>query len=381
MDFPLDDGTISKVECVTGGLPLAIQWLIGRFKRSGNISEELECVLSPDSPVLEFSFRNVWHNLSTDSRAVLAIMSIFESRPPTIDLLSVTLGWARDRIERALDELIDVTLVSKSTQEPIGIVIYTALPITLSFAQYQLGEMGDFETKCRQRYQIYNDHLELKEFETQKFDNIFGEYGLQTESEKKAAILCKRAQSEFFGGNVELADELFKQAKEMAPNSSYIFAMSASNHLARNRLGLALKDATESCKKATKKTGSLCYTIKARVLKIQKDVTGVVEAFEKALGFDQSNVFIRHQYGVALSRAKHTEKAIQQFTIIIEQEKTRPIPQETLLIALKTRILNLKRLGKTSEANADIEYANELLTNYPHLKNLAWQFLEYEEIS
>jgi tetratricopeptide (TPR) repeat protein len=377
--FPMDEKTISNVELATGGLPLAIQWLIGRYKISGNIFKELHCVISPESPVLEFSFRNIWKNLSTDSRAVLAIMSIFEAQPPTIDLLTITIGWSRDRIERALDELIDVTLVDKSIQEPNGSVIYTSLPITLSFAQHQLGEMGDFEKNCRQRYQTYNNSLELKAFETDRFENIFDEYGLETENEKKAAILCKRGQSEYYTGNTDIADELFKQAKDLAPHCSYVFATSASNHLARNRIGLALKDLNEACNKATKKTGALSYTIKARVLWIQKDNDGAVEALEKALEFNPTDVKFRHQYGVALSRANKTEEAIEQFTKIIEEEKRKEIPQETLLIAIKTRVINLKRLGKYQEAQADIDYAYELMSHYPHLSDCAWHFIEFEK--
>ncbi|MDM8537024.1 putative DNA binding domain-containing protein [Desulfobacterales bacterium HSG17] len=378
VNFPFDDDIISRVKSVTGGLPLAIQWLIGRYKLSGNIEEELKYIMENDSPVLEFSFRNIWNRISKDARAVLAIMSIYDTRPPTVDLLSVTLGWQIDRIERALSELINVTLVTKSIQEPEGNIVYTALPITLSFAQHQLCEMGDFEEKCRQRYQIYNDQLELKESETYRFENIFEQYGLYTDNEKKAAILCSRGQSEYFSGNTDAADNLFKQAKDLAPQSSYVFAMSASNQLARNRIGLALKDINEACKRATKKTGSLCYIIKSRVLVIQKDKNGCVEALKKSLEYNPNDVITRHQYGVALSKANKPEQAIREFTKIINEEVKKEIPQETLLITLRTRIINFKRLKKNNKADEDLKLANDLIKQYPHLKDQAWHFHEFE---
>lgn len=248
VNFPIDDNIIKTVESVTGGLPLAIQWLMGRYKLSGDFNEELQCLMSCDSPVLEFSFRNIWEKLGTDSKAVLAIMSIFESRPPTVDLLSVALGWNKDRIESSLSELNDVTLATKSIQKSDGNIVYNALPITLSFAQHQLSEMDDFEEKCRQRYQIYNDQLDLKESETYRFENLFDQFGLISENEKKAAILCNRGKNEFFSGNTDSADTFFKRAKDLAPQSSYVFAMSASNQLARNRIGLAIKDINVACK-------------------------------------------------------------------------------------------------------------------------------------
>lgn len=198
VNFPIDDKIISTIESVTGGLPLAIQWLMGRYKLSGDFDEELKCLMGCDSPVLEFSFRNIWEKLSTDSKAILAIMSIFESRPPTVDLLSVALGWDKDRIESSLSELNDVTLVTKSTQKSDGNIVYNTLPITLSFAQHQLSEMGDFEEKCRQRYQIYNDQLDLKESETYRFENLFEQFGLISENEKKQLFFVIEEKMNFF---------------------------------------------------------------------------------------------------------------------------------------------------------------------------------------
>ena len=381
VDFPVEDNSISIVESVTGGLPLAIQWVMGRYKLSGDLDGELESLMQCDSPVLEFSFRNIWNKLSTDAKAVLAIMSIFDTRPPTVDLLSVAIGWNKDRIEGSLSELNNVTLVTKSIQQPDGNIVYNALPITLSFAQHQLSEMGDFEEKCRQRYQVYNDQLELKESETYRFDNIFDQFGLNSDNEKKSAILCNRGKNEFFSGNADSADAFFKQAKELAPQSSYVYAMSASYQLARNRIGLALKDINMACNLANKKTGSLCYVIKARALSIQKDKNGCVDSLKMALDYEPGNAINRHQYGVALSKANRPNEAIEQFSKIIDQEIKKEVPTETLMIAVRTRIINLRRLKKYNEAEEDLGFANKLIGKYPHLKNHAWHFREFENAS
>ena len=144
--------------------------------------------------------------------------------------------------------------------------------------------------------------------------------------------------------------------------------MSASYDLARNRIGAALDHIAEACKRATKKTGALCYTIKARVLDIQRDRSGRAAALLKALEYDPDDLITRHQYGVALSRAGQTKEAIEQFSIIIETEKSKIPPSDTLLMTLKTRIINLRRLGRKKEVEEDLGWVKDLFKSYPYLQ-------------
>ena len=197
ISFPKDDKNIEKIWQATGGLPLAIQWVLGRFKMTNNLPEILSGVIEKDSPVLEFSFRNIWHPLSPDAKSVLAISTIFES-PPTSQQIAIAMEFPIERIERALTELMEVTLVTRSTQDSDGRITYIALPITLNFARHQLGSMGDFEINCRKRHQRYTDQMDLQESEVIRFKSRFEKYGLVSNNEKKAAILCQRGESEMF---------------------------------------------------------------------------------------------------------------------------------------------------------------------------------------
>jgi tetratricopeptide (TPR) repeat protein len=269
--------------------------------------------------------------------------------------------------------------VTRNTQMSDGRIRYVALPITLSFAAHQLHNMGDFEIQCRQRFQKFNEQMRLQESELFKFRSRFERFGLETDNEKRAAILCQRGESEVFVGNVDNADMLFRQARDLAPQSSYVYAMSASYELNRNRVGSALKYADEACRRATKRTGTLCYTVKARALMAQRDWSGRVEALSKAIEYNPFDPVVRHQYGVALSKAGQPEKAIQQFTMIIDEEKKRITPTDTLLMALKTRMINLKRLNKQEELANDRHYLNDMLRKYPHLSSEAVKFEEFLE--
>ncbi|MEE9586306.1 MAG: NB-ARC domain-containing protein, partial [Nitrososphaerales archaeon] len=378
IDYSEDSVPAKKVWQVSGGLPLAIQWILGRYRLTGDMKSVLDALVEKDSPVLEFSFRNIWTVLSSDARAVLAAITIFDS-PPTSQQITIATQFGIETIDKALEELSDVTLATRHTQVSDGSVRYVALPITLSFAQHQLEEMGDFEVECRQRYQRYSEQMRLQESEIFRFRSRFEKFGLETDNEKKAAILCQRGESEMFVGNVDNADTLFKQARELVPHSAYVFAMSASYDLARNRIGLALQHIDKACKLTTKKTGALCYTIKARILDIQRDRYGRLEALVKAIDYDPDDMTTRHQYGVALSRVGRSEDAIKEFTTIIDREKCKSPPTASFLMALKTRMINLCRLGRKKEMRSDLEVADKCFRKYAHLAREAQQFEEFRE--
>jgi tetratricopeptide (TPR) repeat protein len=374
----VDDETARAVWQVSGGLPLAVQWILGRCRIEGDLTRSLAAVGEKDSPVLEFSFRNVWSILSSDAKALLGAMTIYEE-PPTLQQIAVATGFDVETIEKALGELADVTLVSKHTQASDGRVRFVSLPITLSFARHQLEAMGDFEVECRRRYQKYSEQMELRESELFRFRSEFERFGLETDNEKRAAILCQRGKSEMFVGNVDNADMLFKEARELSPQSAYVFAMSASYDLARNRVGQALDHVEEACRRANRKTGALCFIIKARILDVQRDRYGRLRALEKALEYDSDDVVTRHQYGVALSRAGDADKAIAQFDMIVERERGKVPPTMQLLMALKTRMINLRRLGRIDEMKRDLTWVDEMLKKYAHFAMEAKEYDEFRE--
>ena len=349
----MDDLSVHRVWEVTGGLPLATQWVLGRFRLVGNFEQVSRAVSEKDSPVLEFSFRNIWQTLSQDARTTLAVASIF-SDPPTSQQLSIAIDFPIDRVDRALSELTETTLMTRTTHSSDGRVTFVALPITLAFARHQLGDMGSLEIESRRRFQRFSDQMKLHEVELAKFQSRFDKYGLDSDNERRAAILCQRGESDTFVGDVDNADLLFKQARELAPQSSYVLAMSASYELARNRVGSAIAFVNQACDRAKHKTGALCYTIKARIHFVQNDRFGRIAALQRAVEYAPEDHVVRHQYGVALSINGRSQDAINQFSIIIDKEKDRDPPGLQLLIALKTRMLNHDRLGQRRAVADDL---------------------------
>lgn len=380
LGFPAStvEGKLDEIEQVSGGLPLAIQWVLGKYKSTGDLSSALSNIGMRDSPILEFSFRNVWDKISPEARSVLAALSIFDDPPALVELATV-MDWSHERIERALGELRDVTLVSRYTHPSGGRVTFSALPITMTFAQHQLHEMGDFEVQCRRRLQRFTQQMELRDWEVERFTSVFDRYDIRTDSEKRAAILCRRGESETFSGREDQAGSLFKQARELSPRSAYVYAMSANYELSQSRVGVALRFANEACARATQATGALAFSTKARVLDRQHDKPGRVAALERAVQYDPEDMVLRHQYGVALSRAGATRDAIRQFDIIVEKERSRPRPTDTLVMALKTRVINYRRLGDEGAAQEDLRLAMALIKEHSHLQSQAEHISELLE--
>lgn len=376
LELPEDESFFAGIRDATGGLPLAVQWVLGQLRHGGRPEEVFSSVRSAGSPVLEFSFRNIWQRLSADARAVMVALTVFD-QPPTLQGLCIACQWDQDRVERAIEDLSDVTLVN-SVRRNDGKSVFVALPITLSFARNEAQEFGAFERECQQRVNRYDQEMKLQDAEVRRFAASFERYGLSSNVEKKAAILCSRGQAELFGGNVVLADSMFKEARETAPDSAYVLAMSASYELARNRIGVATEFAKRACGLATRSTGHLAYTVLARVYDVCRNRGAVIVALSKALEFEADNVVTRHKYGVALSRDGKPEEAIDQFSAIIASEQSRDIPGRTLLMALHTRALNLRRCGRLEEARADGKMAREIIAKYPFLSDQAYEFAEDE---
>ena len=371
----LTDEVCQKIGRSSGGLPLAIEWILGRLAKTGNLRDVIVDVAKSDSPILEFSFRNIWNVLSSAAQAVLVVMTIFDS-PPDMQDLAIALSWQYERIEAAIKELKLVTLVRETTQESDGRVTFSCLPITLSFAAQQSGDFGTLEIDSRRRTQHFTQQMELRAYEINRFATLFGRYQITTDNEKRAVILVRRGESATFSGRADEASTFFQQARELAPLSSYVYAMSANFELNQHRVGLALRFANRACDLANEATGALCYSVKARVLDAQHDKEGRVVALRRAVDYEPADPVMRHQYGVALSLAGYTHEAIAQFTHIIDSESERIPPSETLLMAYKTRIINYRRLKETRLADDDLQAAERVLAENPHLQSQGYHIAE-----
>jgi len=56
LDLSVDDPAfVRRIKEMSGGLPLAIQWILGEYRKTNRLNKILSRALTPDSPLLEFS--------------------------------------------------------------------------------------------------------------------------------------------------------------------------------------------------------------------------------------------------------------------------------------------------------------------------------------
>lgn len=368
IEFPMDEDVVAKVQQYSGGLPLAIQWIIGQFKLTNSVDEIFKKSIGTNSPILEFSFRNIWNLLSADAKRLLAIFPIFGGAP-SIKEISIASNKSVEAIEVSMNELIDCTLVY-SLPNVNGKILYSALPITLSFAKNQLSTMGSYEIECQQRLQKYNSQILLHDSEVKSFKAFFDRFHVTSENEKKSIILIKRAKSDFSIQSSKTADQFIKEASELAPESVLSKILIAEYFLEQQKISFAVEYIKEAEKQVTKTVGKFLYATMVRIYDAIRDRTSKLESLRKELSYDTSDNIVKHQIGVELSRQGEYNEAYRVFSEIVTEEMKISPPRDTLILALKTRIINAKRLDKSDAVKSDKSLLIELIQKYPYFYNL-----------
>lgn len=358
-----------EVKKITGGLPLAIQWTLGRYQVTRDLKRVLGVAVTADSPLLEFSFGNLWLDLDYDNRQALAVLSIFDD-PPTKQEWRTALDWSVEKIDRSIEKLQGTTLIRENTEETTGNITYLALPITLTFSRNKLAEMNDLEKQARSRHQEHIQSLQLVAQEVDRYEYLFRVYDATTENQKKAIVLCRMADAQEELGP-EAAEEYYRQAFDLEPRSVYVLVKYGNFLVDQQRIGEGLnmlKDATRRC---NKRTGFFAFYNLARVYDDQRMRPECKEALERALEYDPSHSHARHMYGVVLSRIGSREHAIEIFDKLIYDELNRPNnPTATLAYSIKTKVITLQKDGKQDLAEQELRKGIDLIRKYQNLRYL-----------
>lgn len=123
--------------------------------------------------------------------------------------------------------------------------------------------------------------------------------------------------------------------------------------------------------KVNKRIGFYFYFNFAKVYGEQRDWPNRVRCLRAALKYEPNQIMARHSLGVALGRMNEHEEAIKVFDGIIEHELERAIgPTDSLVIALRTKIISLRRMKKVKTARAAIDDVLQRLDKYPGLESI-----------
>lgn len=160
IDIP--DEQIEDLYEIIGGIPLAIVWSIGQYRRplSGiNFLGRLRQIRltgelgEREHQLLEFCFREAYNALNKTSQKVLDALGLF-SIPLCEDDLRIILELSRNNLWDALDELDTFSLIQSSTpHDKLTKELLSVLPLTRLFVRSELfREKSDFVQELCRRY-------------------------------------------------------------------------------------------------------------------------------------------------------------------------------------------------------------------------------------
>lgn len=370
LDFPINDtNVINKISEISGGLPLAIQWILGEYSRTKNIEAILARVITNQSPLLEFSFRNSWSALDTDSQKALAVLPIFD-QPPTLQEWRTVLNWPIDNIERVKGKLIESTFVTERTDKKTSNKIYIALPITLSFARLELDKLGSFAIDAISRYEVYNQRISLSMQQESQSENLFTKFDAKTENQRKAILLARMAEGQMSSFGYQEAEEYYKQALQIDPFSIYALISYGRFKADLFEFQSAIDLFNRALTKVTKKTAFIVHYNLADVYGRLKDWGKKVFHLREALNYDSDSSYLytmaQHSLGVALGKMNNHTEAIMCFDEIIERELIKPYgPGNSLVVAARTKKISLER----SKPNLSKAFLDDLINRCSSAKN------------
>jgi tetratricopeptide (TPR) repeat protein len=379
LDFPFDDAdAVQQIAKISGGLPLAIQWIFGEYSRTRDLERILRRSIQSDSPLLEFSFRNSWEVLDRDAQQALAVLSIFDEHP-TARLWRTALNWSVDKLDGAIADLVEVTFVTERTDSKTGNVTYSALPLTLTFARNELVKMKDLERQARLRYQEHRNMMELAAVETTQYRGLFEQFGAASETQKRSIILCRVAEGQARSLGYKAANEYYKKALDIAPRSIYALVSYALFKLELGNIGEAHELMQMAANYSTRQTGYYVHFNWAKIYDQCHDRHGRIRCLRKALEYEPDHTIAQHSLGVALSQNGQYDEALEIFEKIIQDELLKPGgPSESLAYALKTKIITLGHAGKNLSARRAHQRALEMVNKYENLQHLAHQFEDFD---
>lgn len=213
-----------KIINYTGGIPLAIKWLIGQIGIGKSVHSAISDLASIKSDPLEFCFGQTYQMLDANAKLILKSVPLFDGEFSIQEIQCVT-DLSPDNAQEGISELIKVSMLNESslsTENPK----YWALPMTRYFAQNLLDQetQSIMQKRLSSFYQKIGELSKLKQQATQLFENI----GSSSEKGQTAAIMSQVAFGNYQRGKYEEAKRIFEQSVKLCPTLSFTYQTWAS---------------------------------------------------------------------------------------------------------------------------------------------------------
>ncbi|MEK0315061.1 RNA-binding domain-containing protein [Cohnella sp. 56] len=349
-----------RITKISGGLPLAIIWLVGqiRLQQSTSFLSQINGDV-PEIPeqILEFSFRNMFTLLTDDQRMILKISALAPDESFNLEQYMHLLEWERERTNRAINGLVQSSFFIRNESETGSTL--SVLPITASFAYQELMSMdGEFVSGIRSR---------LREMQYRQRDaNTIVDY-LQSllhgrnEAEQLAVGLAKAASEEYASGNYEKGREFFDQAESYYEKSPYLFYTRATSELNAGNSAQAyiyFERATKLIEKPTSRD-SVVWKMWGQALKQEGKWNGAVEKLAIALSLNENDPYCLHMMAFCQSKLSQFSAADKYYSKALEIIGSSNLRQKKL--TLTSQAQNLLQWGRELERALDLTYQIEKL--------------------
>ncbi|MFH1860950.1 MAG: tetratricopeptide repeat protein [bacterium] len=218
----------------TGGIPLAMVWVIGQMSVKGLSPERVIERLGQavDSPLLEFCFRDSLKLLDRDTDRLFRLMAVFAA-PVNMEVLKATSGITDQLdLEDALARLIKLSLINKEDDS------YYLLPLTKTFALQELDKDTIFKkdaglkvAKYYLEYSLknggYENHEGFKRL-NKKLANILSSFNWCYESSEWQMVIKFNdglynflSQYGYWDERIELGKRCLEAAKKLEDKKEY----------------------------------------------------------------------------------------------------------------------------------------------------------------
>jgi tetratricopeptide (TPR) repeat protein len=348
-----------RITKISGGLPLAIIWIVGQIRLQGSTSFLLQ--INGDIPeipeqILEFSFRNMFILLSDDQRLILKLSALVPDESLNLEQYMHMTEWGRERTNHAINGLVQSSFFVRNDIETGS--TFSILPITASFAYQELMSMGDYVKIVRSR---------LKEMQYRQRDaNMIVDY-LQSlfqgrnEAEQLAVGLAKAAAEEYASGNYVKGREFFEQAETYYDKSPYLFYTRATSELNAGNSAQAYvyyERATRLIEKPTSKD-SVVWKMWGQALKQEGKWSGAADKLAVALSLYENDPYCLHMMAFCQSKLGQYPAADKYYSRALEIiELTNPRQRK---LTLTSQAQNLYQWGKDLERALNLTYQIEKL--------------------
>jgi SIR2-like protein/NB-ARC domain-containing protein len=181
----LQDSELDRLQELAGGLPLAIEWIVGRMASSAPHERPGHTQREPDG-LLDYLFLDAaaWLRKEGYFRVLLSVIRLPSGAPPTvIEHAFRTIGQSDNVTSAALAALVNLNLVRYHS----GQLRYHALPVVARFVLFHLQDAevvppGDIEVVESAVAEAFTRHLDVEAKRVWSGDYSFGDWALERQN-------------------------------------------------------------------------------------------------------------------------------------------------------------------------------------------------------